>query len=90
MKVLRTKRVRVGPSSVHDPFFKKSTPWGRRTRGIRGHNDATLEQTDRSGLGVAASVSSTADGGHETRTIPLVQSGGQPFEGSEAPSLGSS
>lgn len=26
-------------------------------------------------LGVAASVSSTADGGHETRTIPLVQRG---------------
>jgi hypothetical protein len=26
-------------------------------------------------VGVAASVSSTADGGHETRTIPLVQRG---------------
>lgn len=33
-------------------------------------------------------MSSTADGGHETRTIPLVQSGGQLLEWSESPQLG--
>ena len=39
-------------------------------------------------MGVAASVSSTADGGHETRTIPLVQRG-LAFQGVElAPIFG--
>jgi hypothetical protein len=46
--------------------------------------------TDLNGrrLGVAASVSSTADGGHETRTIPLVQRGPAPKEWSLPPFWG--
>ena len=43
-------------------------------------------------LGVAAPVSSKADGGHRTRTIPLVQSGGvlwsvPPFGGRPKPGI---
>jgi hypothetical protein len=44
------------------------------------------------GIGVAAPISSKADGGHRTRTIPLVQSGGllwsvPPFWGRPKPSI---
>ena len=46
-----------------------------RDSGWRLQNVDQNVGTDLKGrrLGVAASVSSTADGGHETRTIPLVQ-----------------
>jgi len=43
---------------------------------------------EQSGWGVAASVPSTSDGGHRTRAVPLVQSGGLPHRSVASPLFG--
>ena len=78
-------------SNINGGDEEKEGPGRQRDR-VLNRKNITGVQLLEGELGVAAPVSSKADGGHRTRTIPLVQSGGvlwsvPPFWGRPKPGI---